>query len=216
VPAGAVLTGAPQGQQETLEANIKAYNEARASVPQLRGSLNAGKNAWDALQLAGNAGPGTAWQTQWSAWAQAHGLPIGQQSVAYQEARKYLLNWARSQVGGGPSTDLGLETTLHANPNIEDMLMPAVKDTLLNGMGTARQRLAMIEHAPPGGYDFPGYQQQYLSETDPRGFTWNMRDAADRARIAAAVGADPNPLARKRLTTTLGRARDYDMPSSVQ
>jgi hypothetical protein len=216
LPPGAILTEPRQGQPELLAANIKAYNEARASVPQLRGSLNAGKNAWDALQLAGNAGPGTAWQTQWSAFAQAHGLPIGQQAVAYQEARKYLLNWARSQVGGGPSTDLGLETALHANPNVEDMLLPAVQDTLLNGIGTARQRLAMIEHAPPGGVDFPGYQQQYLGETDPRGFTWNMRDRADQQRIAAAVAADPNPVARKRLTTTLGRARDYDLPSSVQ
>jgi hypothetical protein len=215
VPPGAIPTGVPQGQQAILDANIQAYNEDKGAAPALQNSLNIGRNAYDAVKLAGATGPSTEWWNRVRALAAAQGINLGpstgSETDQYQIARKNLLQWAQSNALNSVHSDLGLGTQLGSNPNVEEMTRSANLEALAEGMGRMRQRLAMIQGAPAGGLNHMDYRNRFMASTDPRGFTWNMYDPARQAAILKSLDADPTGAAAKRLYKAAGIAAKLSM-----
>jgi hypothetical protein len=221
LPPGAILTAPRQGQQELLAANIQAYNEDKAAGAGLQNSLNIGRNAYDAVKLAGATGPSTEWWNHVRALAAAQGINLGpstgSETDQYQIARKNLLQWAQTNALTSVHSDLGLGTQLGSNPNVEEMTRSANLEALTEGIGRMRQRLAMIQGAPAGGVNHLDYRNQFMANTDPRGFTWNMYDPARQAAILKSLDADPTGAAARRLYKAAGIATktSMDVPTTA-
>jgi hypothetical protein len=107
-----------------------------------------------------------------------------------QVLQKQLLRFAQDS-GKRAGTDLGLETQLHSNANVDAMLPAANKHVLQQDLGILRrdvaQTLTMPE--PSGTGDVVKHLKNFSNDTDPRGFFWGDYDKGERDAILKEVGS---------------------------
>ncbi len=180
-----IYSGLPPGQEDQQKANVRDYQTAVTNMPDQRKSVNAGETALEALRLA-KTGPGQGWIQKYNALAQSYGLPpaTGSDPAAYQIAQKNLIRFAQSQ-SKASGTDLGLETQLAANANVDHMLQSASEHVVVQDLGLARQRIAQTMEAPDKGNNYGEHVKTFTGQTDPRGFAWDLYTPEQRATILA-------------------------------
>jgi len=211
-PAGKSIPGPLPGQ----EADTTAWQAGNAAMDPMKARETAGVAALQALELA-HTGYGTPGVNRVKAFMIAQGIPgaglIDQGGVeAYQLARKQLLRFAQdsSKTSG---TNLGLETQLASNANVESMLNATNEHILKQDLGQLRQRMAMQLTAPNrgiGGTEFGSghgeHTKNFLPQTDPVAFAWDKISPEERAAHLAQI--ENNPTAKARWMRSMRIARD--------
>jgi hypothetical protein len=199
------VVGSIPGPGPQLDEDVKHYNAATTAVPDVKRNITAGESALEALDIA-NSGPGTSTTNRILSFAAAQGIPLpaGWQSntEAYQEARKQMLRFAQS-TGKTAGTDLGLETQLHSNANIEELLKGTNRNILLQGVGIKRQELAQTLTAPPGGVgktDFGNgmadHVRNFAPKTDWHAFSWDLMNPDEREAYYKSIKDNPTQLSK--------------------
>jgi hypothetical protein len=183
-----VLTAPPQGQPQALEDDVRQWQAGNAAMPDARKNLLSGETALQALDLT-RSGPGTATMQRIRAFFVAQGLPVpwtgdDTKTENYDLARKSLLRFAQG-AGKSSGTDLGLQTQIDSNANTEHMVQSAARHVLIQDLGVARQRIAQQLESPDGGVGMGKHVQTFTSDTDPRGFAWDLYNPSQRAAIEA-------------------------------
>lgn len=196
-----IPTAPPMGTKETLDNNRKVADEATLAIPALRDNHTATVTALQALRLSNmSSGPTSSWKAKAMALLEANGLSPGDPTKMSetdwrQVAQKNLLRLAEGKAGG--RTDMGLETALQANPNMDSMLANANEHVLIQDLGRLRQRMVQNMTIPrSGGNAAINHVKNYGAETDYRGFAWDMMSKAERDKILKEVEKDPKAKAR--------------------
>lgn len=207
--------GPPSGYTERQDNDIKIATEAATAMPALRDNLTATETALKALQLShGFSGPTSGFQANVQAFLEANGLSPGDPTKMSdadwrQVAQKNLLRIAESQAG--TRTNLGLETGLHANPNMDSLTTNANEHVLAYDIGRMRQRIAQTLEMPSadGQGSAAEHVKNFTNDTDFRGFAWDVMPKSERDAIEKEVAG--NKAATARLDKALELANKWHL-----
>jgi hypothetical protein len=200
----------PPDQQGTLDRNVKAYNDDQAAQPDLNTRTQNMAHAYEALQqLKSATGQGAAGINSLRSYLQTAGLlPSGAvtEQQLFEIANKYLTR-AMTDAAGGGATDLGRHIAEQSNPG-SGLSTGANFALLRNDMGKTMQQMAAYKTHDPktGGAGYLEHRADVASNTDPRGFVWNMYSKEEQDAIKAEVARDKTGVARKKLATAIGMA----------
>lgn len=156
--------------------------------------LIAGNSALEALKLA-DTGPSTGFFARAYAFLKAQGITTverGQLSdTDYRQLlQKNLLRFAQSS-GKASGTDLGLETQIHSNANVDDMLAGANRHVLIQDLGVLKRDIAQTQEMPaPGGGAVVKHFGDFPANTAPEAFMWNHYTQPERDAIEAQYAKD--------------------------
>jgi len=188
-------TAPPAGQADVLQKDINARTAALTAMGDQQKRLIAGQSALDALRLA-DTGPSTGFFARAYAFLKAQGIttvPQGQLSdTDYRQLlQKNLLRFAQSS-GQASGTDLGLETKLHANANVDEMLAAANRHVLMQDLGIHKRDIAQTQEMPAasGVGDVVKHLGSFSANIAPEAFMWNAYTPAERDAIEAQYAKD--------------------------
>jgi len=213
-PAGpAVVSAPPQGQQERLKQDQELYNTDVAKMGDWNRRATAGESALEALELVRGTGPMQDKFQRMYAFAQANGITPGvkpgdyTRTDAYQVLAKNLLRFAQD-ASSRSGTNLGLETQLHSNANVEDMLPGANRHVVLQDMGILRQQMAMQKgHPDKSGAGYGERTSKFPTDTDPIAFAWDLMTPGERQTYLTRLG-DKSSAAYKKWASSMQEARN--------
>jgi hypothetical protein len=191
--AGIVTAPSPSASQE-FEASTNQYNQASAAANSFRQRTFALEQAAHALENA-DTGPGSETVNHIKSFLLAQspdaiksklpGVDVSK-IQSYDEAVKYLAQYARSQPGAANSDmQTQLAQTANASTHIS---AAAAQQVVKNTLGLERMQQAALQqfnqtHPEPGsGQQFSRWMtSQFLPNNDPRGFSWDDMSASQRA-----------------------------------
>jgi hypothetical protein len=118
----------------------------------------------------------------------------------YDEAVKYLAQYARSQPGAANSD---MQSQLSQTANASTHISPAAAQAVVrNTLGLERMnQAAYLEfnrtHPAGSGSQFPRWlTQEFLPNQDPRGFSWDDMSSSQRAAVKAQIDSNRNEAER--------------------
>ena len=196
--APAFVTAPPQGQPDRAAEGNKLYTEGSKAIPDRQKRLIAGESALEAMKLAAT-GPSTGYVANIKAWLEARGeTPDGTDGLSPAAARqvlqKQLLRFAQDSAKRS-GTDLGLETQLHSNANADVMLSSANRHVLLQDIGILRRDMVMNKSMPQGEAALD-HVKKFPTDTDPRGFAWDVMTDRERKKAEADAAKTEGGMAR--------------------
>ena len=213
-PGGAVAHGLAPGEQQEAEqsvAHLGAEREAANSYQnRMQPLLSAQAALADAKTGAGTDTlnrvrqlVGTFTPDQLSGVRSFIGLGSAHGDASFDEARKYLTNYAANTPGANRS-DSGAATAAHANASVE-ISPDAAKQVIKAAIGMERMRQAQVLEfqSDPGrtGAQYDRFQADMATKADPRAFMADQQSPAERAALLGGMNASQrtNYLASLRL-----------------
>jgi hypothetical protein len=189
------FTSPPQGQPDLLAKDNEVRTQANLAMPDQQKRLIAGQSALEALKLA-DTGPSTGFFARAYAFLKAQGITTverGQLSdTDYRQLlQKNLLRFAQSS-GRSSGTDLGLETKIHENANVDDMLAGANRHVLIQDLGILKRDIAQTQEMPASGPagSVVKHVGEFSTKTAPEAFMWDTYTPPERAEIEAKYARD--------------------------
>ena len=190
-----MITAPPQGQPDLLAKDIDVRTQANLAMPDQQKRLIAGQSALEALKLA-DTGPATGFVARVNAFFKAQGItPVPQGQLTDTDYRqllqKNLIRFAQSSAKT-TGTDLGLETQLHANANVDDMLAGANRHVLIQDLGILKRDIAQTQEMPTSGPagSVVKHVGDFSTKTAPEAFMWDTYRPEERAAIEAQYAKD--------------------------
>ena len=198
-PGGIVQTGLPSGQVEEANASVQHLTAARDAANTFQNRIQPLLQAQAALAANPTTGVGsdTLNQIRQRIGTFTPGFldgirPLGgsaEQDAAYDEARKYLTNYAANTPGSARS-DAGLATAEHANASTTISPL-AARQVIQAAIGMERMKQAQLmefnsKNLPASAYD--RFASQTATNADPRAFMADQQTPAQRAAIIASLG----------------------------
>jgi hypothetical protein len=166
------------------------------AMPDQQKRLISGQTALTALTLAGDTGPGTGPMARAFAFLQAQGVSLPDPNTMSQTAwrqllQKNLLRFAQDNARRA-GTDLGLETQLHSNANVDEMLPAANRHVLVQDLGILKRDIAQTHEMPAasGTGDAVKHIGEFSGKVAPEAFMWNEYSDKERAEIEAKYAKD--------------------------
>lgn len=225
-PTGAVPVGLPPGAPEEFAASAQQYNAASAAANNFRQRIFPLEQAATALKSA-DTGPGSETVNHIKSFLLAQApsslqryLPgVDPNKIAnYDEAVKYLANYAMNQPGAANSDmHLSLAQAANASTHISSQ---AAQQVVQNALGLERMQQAALAqfnntHPPGSGQQYSRWLSgSFIPQNDPRGFSWDTQSAAQqKSALASMTRADKERLAR---SVTLARQLDLTGAASGQ
>jgi hypothetical protein len=211
-----LMTSAPQGQPEKLQADVAAYTNDQATIPTQMTRVQNIAHAYDALNMLKSAtGKGAAGINDVRSYLQTLGL-LPQGAVKEQElfeiARKYAER-SMLDAAGGASTDLGKRMQETASPGTI-LSTSANFELMRNDLGKSLQTVAAYKDQPDKtGTGYLENRAKLADVTDPRGFVWSLYSTEEQAKINAEV--EKNPDAAAKLHKAIGMAGRLQLQAPV-
>ena len=208
-PAGSVLAAPPPNTAATQANDTATFTQARNQMPADQSALQNLQLARTALSY-GTSGKGTQQTTALYQYLQSAGLlPPGKTNdvANYEIFRKAA---ERNALALSANTDAGraLAADSNASPSISS---PANMEILQYDIAKHRQNIAQTMTAPDQqtGIGYGAHAANFSSNTDPRGFVWDMTAPADQQKIRNAVKDDP--AAQAKLARSIGIAQRLNL-----
>jgi len=206
---GAPFAGMPVGTGPALQASAAHYAAASEAANGYQQRVFPLEQAAAALQTA-STGPGTGTIEHIKSFLVGQGVwPGGPNKVAsYDEAVKYLAQWAARQPGASGS-DMRTELSQVANPSTKISNL-AARDVVRNALGLERMQQAAIQAFPGGAQNagqYDQYQRTFATTHDPRGFVWNEVPYAERQKIISGMTRSQ----KMSLKASIDLAGQYDL-----
>ena len=197
----------PQGQPEQLQADQKQFIAERTALPQRQTQEQNLVHAYDALKLI-TTGKGVELASSVrNSLATLGLLPKGPVSdeTALEIFRKYTERTI-ADAGNAGGTDAARAVAAASNPGTP-LLTGANLAFLRNDIGKVRQQMATYLDAPDKtiGAGFGNHAANIASNTDPRGFAWDLYSKAEQTEILKSVG--DSGAAHDALARAIGKAQ---------
>jgi len=222
----AIVSALPPTAPAEMAASVDQYNNASTASNSFRQRIFPLEQAAIALQGA-DTGPGSETVNQIKSFLLAQSpaslakyLPgVDPDKIAnYDEAVKYLANYAMQQPGAAQSDmHLGLAQVANASTHISNL---AARNVVENALGLERMQQAAIQqfndlHSDPqtgqvqsgSGAQWNRYMQQFAASHDPRGFSWDEQSPAQHQQALQNMTTDD----KRRLHESLMLARKYNL-----
>jgi len=211
------FTGPPQEQPAQLKANVEAYTQDKAMIPNVRTRAENAGHAYDALQvLKLNTGRGAEGISNVRSFLRTVGmLPPGSvKDTDVMDIFNKYTERAMIEAAGGGGTDLARQMATQASPG-KTLGTGANLEILRNDMGKTLQTMAAHNSADPAknGAEYLDHRNKIALSTDPRGFVWNMYTKKEQDQILASVKDDP--VADSKLHRAIGMSTDPKLGLSV-
>lgn len=211
---GAPVVGQSPQQAQAVQADVTRFKADQGDVAAAQTrvqSLQKAKTALEELSGPLGTGKGTEGLAHAKAVLSSLGIAFNDSTLNRDEAKKYLLDYARSQGAAGHS-DQQLSAALGSNASTE-ISNAAALDVVKTNIGRERQRIAQVAEAPDQtGKGYGSHASKFASETDPRAFAWNEYSAAEQQKILSSMKGD----AKAKFVRSLRLAAKYGFVQQEQ
>jgi hypothetical protein len=185
-------TGRAQATETEQEASQKQFIADRTALPQRQTQEQNLNHAYDALKLV-TSGRGTETASQLRnllVTAGVAGAATANDEALYEIGRKYTERTI-ADAGNAGGTDTARAVAASSNPNVS-LINPANLAFLRNDIGKVRQQMAAYMTAPDKtiGTGYGEHSANTASNTDYRGFNWDMYSPAEQKEIEKSVGKE--------------------------
>lgn len=205
-PSG-ILAAPPPGVNESQGADIAKFKTDQAAIPTHATNVQSLQKAQTALEAL--SGPfGTGKGTEGLAHLRSVITSLtgynDASTMSYDEAKKYLLDYAKSQ-GAAAHSDQQLNAALGSNAST-DISNKAALDVVKTNIGRERQAIAQVqENANPTGIGYGAHAAKFATATDPRAFAWNEYSYDEQQKIIKSL----TPAQKSKLVNSLNIAKKY-------
>lgn len=214
-PAGpGVVAAPPQGQPESVAADVKNFKTDQSNLPNWQTADQNLAIAHEALKLTSSGTNQDTLNRMYSFLSGMNMLPPGYTNdMKNFEVFRKATERVVANAGNAAGTDAGRALAAASNPGVE-YSKPANLEIIRNDIGKNRQQMAaiMLEDQNGTGAGYTGRRAQLASNTDFRGFAWNLYSPAEQQKILAEVGKDP--AAEAKLYRAIGMAAKLNINRS--
>ena len=205
-----VITAPPQGQPLEQEASQKQFIADRTAQPNRQTQDQNLGHAYDALKLI-TTGKSSENISQIRSQLAGLGLLPSTQindEAAYEIFRKYTERTI-ADAGNAGGTDAARAVAAASNPGTP-LIAPANLAFLRNDIGKNRQAMAPYMTAPDKtiGAGYGEHAANIASNTDYRGFNWDMYSPSEQKEILKSVGK-PDSTPYKALARAIGMGHEF-------
>jgi hypothetical protein len=201
-------TGPPQGQPEAAKADVEQFKQDQAALPKWQTADQNLGHAYEALKLT-TSGKSTESTHAMYSFLQAQGaLPPGMtDSVTNYDLFKKYTERVIADLGNAAGTDQGRQLAAASNAGTS-FSTAANMEIMRNDIAKNRQQLAttMVEDQNGTGIGYGGRKAAVASNTDPRGFAWNLYTPTEQQKILDEVRKDSTGKADIKLHRAIGMA----------
>lgn len=201
LPVGALPSSLPPGSEREFAGATDQYVQAQTAANSFKNRSFALEQASHALENA-DTGPGSETVNHIKSFLSAQSpeslkkyLPgVDPDKIqAYDEAVKYLAQYARSQPGAANSD---MQSQLSQTANASTHISPAAAQQVVkNTLGLERMNQAALTefnrtHPDGSGRLYPRWlTNEFLPSQDPRGYSWDDMSASQRASTLAQINS---------------------------